>query len=72
MLSTCNAQNGICNVFEGALAISYESYTLVLYIPNGGSQQGSRELRAQELGVKISEPGAQEPIMANLGDLNPF
>ena len=36
-----NAQNGICNIFEGALAISYESYTLGLHIPDEGSQQGS-------------------------------
>ena len=33
-----NAQNGICNNFEGALAISYESYTLGLHIPDEGSQ----------------------------------
>ena len=34
-----NAQNGIFNVFEGTLAISYESYTLGLYTPNEGSRQ---------------------------------
>ena len=39
----CNAQNGICNNFEGALAISYESYTLGLHIPDEGSQWGSSE-----------------------------
>ena len=38
ILSTCNAHNGICNDFEDALAISYESYTLGIYILNGGSQ----------------------------------
>ena len=37
----CNAQNSICNNFEGALAFSYESYTLGLYIPDEGSQRGS-------------------------------
>ena len=31
-----NAQNGICNNFEGTLAISYESYTLGLHIPVEG------------------------------------
>ena len=36
-----NAQNGICNNFEGALAFSYESYTLGLHIPDEGSQRGS-------------------------------
>ena len=38
ILSTCNALNGIYNVFEGALAISYESYTLDLHILVEGSQ----------------------------------
>ena len=36
-----NAQKGICSNFEGALAISYESYTLGLHIPDEGSQRGS-------------------------------
>ena len=36
-----NAQNGICNNFEGALAFFYESYTLGLHIPDEGSQRGS-------------------------------
>ena len=40
-LSMHSSQNGICNNFEGALAISYESYTMGLYIPDEGSQQGS-------------------------------
>ena len=41
ILSTHNAQNSICNNFEGALAFSYESYTLELHIPDEGSQWGS-------------------------------
>ena len=44
------------------LAISYESYTLGLHIPVEESQQK----------VKNQELRAQEPITANLGDLNPF
>ena len=46
--------------------MSYESYTLGLHIPNGGSQQESP--------TDPREPyrSQQEPITANLGDLNPF
>ena len=41
ILSMCNAANGISNNFEGDLAISYESYTLRLHIPDKGNQRGS-------------------------------
>ena len=46
--------------------MSYESYTLGLHIPNRGSQRESP--------IHPREPyGSQcKPIMANLGDLNPF
>ena len=46
--------------------MSYESYTLGLYIPNGGSQQESPMDPREPVGSQ------QEPITANLGDLNPF
>ena len=46
--------------------MSYESYTLGLHIPNGGSQQ-----RAQWTLGNPTDPNG-EPITANLGDLNPF
>ena len=46
--------------------MSYESYTLGLYIPNRGSQRESP--------TDPREPyrSQKEPITANLGDLNPF
>ena len=44
----------------------YESYTLGLHIQNGGSQQES------PTGPRKPFRSQQEPIMANLGDLNPF
>ena len=63
-----NAQNGICNIFEGSLAISYESYTLDYIYRSKEANERAGSSRAKELENK----GAQEPMMANLGGLNPF
>ena len=46
--------------------MSYENYTLNLYILNGGSQLESLKDPREPYGSQ------QEPIMANLGDLNHF
>ena len=54
ILSISNAQNGICNNFEGALAIFYENYTLGLHILDERSQRGS--LRAIIGRFWVSQP----------------
>ena len=46
--------------------MSYESYTLGLHIPNKGIQ------RESQTDPRESCRSQQKPIMANLGDLNPF
>ena len=46
--------------------MSYENYTLGLHIPNGEANE-----RAQQSLGNPTDP-KWEPVMANLGDLNPF
>ena len=49
-LSIHEAQNTICNIYKGASAISYESYTLGLHIPVEGSQWESLRANNSQFG----------------------